>query len=364
MNGYIYKIYSPDNKYFYYGLTTKNIYLRLVGHIRQYLYYKAGTITNRCASFDIFDKYGIDYIKIDLIEKLENTTPEKLLEREIYYIQNFECVNIRSKNTHENISKSENIRKRLVSKIININISNNLFLEYLNENKKNRDNEKYINLQNNIDALNLINQDNDILIKYQEIILDNQKINDHFNIIKIIKDDEYIKNEIINNDMYYNSTFHKIKIFREIEKNNNINPLDVEYFNNDKIHNNKIILSDELYKNIIYIFKSEKKKPQNIKKLGNLYRSMLINICSNKIFITKRFNKSYSYKLNIDYIKYHVELDSFMNPNYKNYHIYFNKILNIKLKDNISSIDNPNLPVTDYFIDDEKEESPLDFMSD
>ena len=46
--------------------------------------------------------------------------------------------------------------------------------------------------------------------------------------------------------------------------------------------------------------------------------------------------------------KYHVVLDSYMNPNYKNYHIFFNKILNIKLKDNASSIDNPNLAVNDY----------------
>ena len=65
MDGFVYKISSPDNKLNYYGLTTNNIFCRLSSHITQYRYYKKGVTNNKCASYIIFDAYGIDEIKIE-----------------------------------------------------------------------------------------------------------------------------------------------------------------------------------------------------------------------------------------------------------------------------------------------------------
>ena len=103
MIGYIYKISCEDKAY--YGLTTKNIYKRMSQHIKQYELYKLNKTTIKCASFEIFECFGLDIIKLELIEMLVNTTYEQLLAREIYYIQNNECINIRNNRPNKNINE-------------------------------------------------------------------------------------------------------------------------------------------------------------------------------------------------------------------------------------------------------------------
>jgi hypothetical protein len=100
INGFIYKIYSNDNKMNYYGLTTQqNIQSRFKQHIEQYQKQKEIQTHNKyyCSSFTIFDNYTLDNVHIQQIEEHTNTTLDYIRTREKYYIQNFDCVNIYGK---------------------------------------------------------------------------------------------------------------------------------------------------------------------------------------------------------------------------------------------------------------------------
>ena len=93
-SNYIYKISTPSNLC-YYGSTTKNIYYRMVEHINSYKSYKNKAKVGYCYSYKLFDEAGIENCKIEIVERVENIT--NLLKRENYYINNYECVNKRSK---------------------------------------------------------------------------------------------------------------------------------------------------------------------------------------------------------------------------------------------------------------------------
>lgn len=98
MKSYIYKIYSPDNKLHYYGLTTSTIQKRFELHKISYHRYINQKSTNYCSSYTIFENYNIDDIQIQIIEEYEDIPLNKLRQREKYYIQKFTCVNITGKD--------------------------------------------------------------------------------------------------------------------------------------------------------------------------------------------------------------------------------------------------------------------------
>lgn len=123
IDGFIYKIYSTDNKMNYYGYTTKDIHTRFKQHLYDYIRYNRHTydpdqIVNTdtsynnyitpdfnntqpdkvyCTSYEIFTFYPFDQIKIDIVEHMQNTTLDKIKNKEKYYIQHFPCVNKMSK---------------------------------------------------------------------------------------------------------------------------------------------------------------------------------------------------------------------------------------------------------------------------
>ena len=77
----------------YYGSTTQ-IYLcgRMSNHRQTYKKWKNNEY-HFITCFELFDKYGIENCKIELVEELNNITREELLLRERYYIENFKCIN-------------------------------------------------------------------------------------------------------------------------------------------------------------------------------------------------------------------------------------------------------------------------------
>jgi len=118
MKSYIYKIYSTDNKLNYYGLTTQNIQDRFKQHLDNYIIQHK---TNYCTSDIIFQNYTIDNIKIQIIEEFDDIPLQNLRDRELYYIQNFPCVNImgKKKDSHHDYYTLSNIK--VLSSQIKIN---------------------------------------------------------------------------------------------------------------------------------------------------------------------------------------------------------------------------------------------------
>lgn len=113
----IYKIVDPHYKECYFGSTVQHLSKRMGQHRANYLKYKNGQY-NFTTSFILFDKYGVDNCKIELVELFECKSKEELHQREGFFIRNNQCVNKvvpdRSKKewTENNIQKVQQIKKQ------------------------------------------------------------------------------------------------------------------------------------------------------------------------------------------------------------------------------------------------------------
>jgi hypothetical protein len=77
----------------YVGSTTKRLLSqRIAEHRCRYRRWKS-ECDKYCTSFDIFDKYGLENCKIELIEKYPCNGKDELEQRECHFIRTIECVN-------------------------------------------------------------------------------------------------------------------------------------------------------------------------------------------------------------------------------------------------------------------------------
>ena len=96
MKGIVYKIICKVDKDFcYYGSTKETLNVRWKYHKRDYKCWKEGK-TRNISTHEYYDKYGIENFNIELIEELEFEKEGELEKREQYYIDTFDCVNIRN----------------------------------------------------------------------------------------------------------------------------------------------------------------------------------------------------------------------------------------------------------------------------
>ena len=116
-HGKIYKI--TDNAYTkcYIGSTVeKYLSIRMGKHRSCYRQFKKNN-AHLCCSYNIFDEFGLENCKIELIEAYKCETKEELLKREGYYVKNTNCVNKlmpgRTKSEYWDDNKEEiNIKRR------------------------------------------------------------------------------------------------------------------------------------------------------------------------------------------------------------------------------------------------------------
>ena len=91
--GKIYKITDIGCNKFYVGSTCENLSKRIERHRTKYNNSKTGKTNSKISVFDIFDEFGIENCKIELIENYPCNCKEELLRREGHYIKNTDCVN-------------------------------------------------------------------------------------------------------------------------------------------------------------------------------------------------------------------------------------------------------------------------------
>ena len=96
-NGKIYKIVpnvaNAEEGDVYVGSTTKvRLCQRMTAHRGDYDKWKKGK-HNKTASFDLFDKYGIENCNIILLELINCNSRNELHALERYYIESIKCVN-------------------------------------------------------------------------------------------------------------------------------------------------------------------------------------------------------------------------------------------------------------------------------
>jgi GIY-YIG catalytic domain len=92
-NGKVYKIWSLSGNKIYIGSTTKN-YLceRMSAHRRRYRCWVKDK-QHYMSSFDLFEEYGLENCKIELLEAKVCTTRDELHRLEGKYIRELSCVN-------------------------------------------------------------------------------------------------------------------------------------------------------------------------------------------------------------------------------------------------------------------------------
>lgn len=194
-------------------------------------------------------------------------------------------------------------------------------IQYLYENK-------FLAINKSIEFLN-IPKDNEILELYKNEITNKYNLQDHLNIIRTLRSNEYINKKIqlanINSYEVKNMTliYNKIKFIRQFEETYNIKPLEVDFINEGDIE-----MNDEQYNYIKNIFRISQKKPETYEQLKRIYISMLRNITNNNLIQSKRGTKKEErnvryYNINDDVIKYHLKLNEYSNPDKKYFNDFF-----------------------------------------
>ena len=88
LNGKIYKIVDVGYTKCYIGCTIQTLSVRMSGHRS-----KQKALNNLCNSRMLFDEFGMDNCKIELIENFPCQSKEELNKREGFFIMSTECVN-------------------------------------------------------------------------------------------------------------------------------------------------------------------------------------------------------------------------------------------------------------------------------
>jgi hypothetical protein len=233
------------------------------------------------------------------------------------------------------------ISKELNSEIKELTkeIKEKLFNEFIEANDKTE--EKFESFIRHIEFLKLpihIDKENDetgeidtvvnveLLEKFKNEIIDKHSLQDHLNIIRMLKDDAYIDEKIkaaINNSYDVKNismSYNKIKAIRTLEAKYNISPLEVDF-----THDGYIEMDDNYYINLKNIFRISKPKPKDYDELRKFYVTMIKNVTTNDLIksfksMKKETRNKRFYDINDEYIKDHLELNKFSNPDSKNFH--------------------------------------------
>ena len=92
-NSKIYQITDIGYNKCYIGSTCEELSRRMARHRIKYKSFLSGSIKDNIRSFDLFNEYGVENCKIELIEYFKCDTLQELRRKEGEHIKNNECVN-------------------------------------------------------------------------------------------------------------------------------------------------------------------------------------------------------------------------------------------------------------------------------
>ena len=195
---------------------------------------------------------------------------------------------------------------------------------------------KYKLMRENMDILKLVFPDNqETLQTYKDEIIYAKSLSAHFNLIKLMKSDEYVNKKValLNSTSYqlktYKSVWSKIQLLREFESLYNIDFLDVEF-----IHDDKVKMKTDFFNKLHSVFGGKTTKPKDANELKVLYVSMIRSI-TDAPFIDKERTmingkRNFNYSINKDVITYHNNLLDYRSNNSRGeYHKDALKIINV-----------------------------------
>lgn len=242
-----------------------------------------------------------------------------------------------SKSPKTFISKETREFERLEEAVKDVN--EETFNAFLKASDQQREQDtKYKSLFSNISFLNLVEQPNEILETYKDIIINSYAVEDHINTIRLLKDDDYIKMKLnANKSKTYSvknlsNTYTKIHLIRELEKSQGLKPFEGLTASLNSIQP----ISPELSKSLKVAFrKKDDLVFDSEKEFKKVYASLLRNIGTKDFISSEKSNKKATrdkiiYNLDEEYIKFHIGLDSYNNKLMTGYSLDALKILNIQ----------------------------------
>ena len=227
------------------------------------------------------------------------------------------------------VGKQKQLSKDVLDQMKEIteNIESDLFDEFLTNTKS--DDIKFKNLKERIEILSI---PEDKLTTYKDVVINKNTFENHFNTIRLLKSKEYIQhriNKLTNtsfNVKVINSTFTKLSLLHKIIEPNNI----LTVFTSDTINYN---IDDDIFNMIKKLYRCSKSKPTDKEEYILLITTMIKHLTYKDLIETdvKKSNKTrtYTYSLNEEYLKHHIELDKYANNNYVNYDEYIKTRYNL-----------------------------------
>ena len=92
-NGEIYKVVDVGYNKCYIGSTTESLSQRMARHRANYNHFLKGNKRHSTSCVELFDEYGVENCKIELIVACKCETKDELLREEGKHIKNIDCVN-------------------------------------------------------------------------------------------------------------------------------------------------------------------------------------------------------------------------------------------------------------------------------
>jgi hypothetical protein len=227
------------------------------------------------------------------------------------------------------------IDQELKAEMINLRaeVDENFFNDFLNSN--NRNDEKYRVILDRIDLLNLPINDDDVLVKYINYIMNPHKLNLHLDVLRFFKDDFYIGCKLAtHNDKNFKvkqfyDVYNKIVIFRNLQQQYNLSLNDINFENSESIN-----ISDDNWAHIKKLFRYTKEKPTTINEFKPIYIQIIKSITHSDIITATKARKGkelyYKYEFNKEFLSEHITLNQYANPLRYGYDSKFNDLLNIE----------------------------------
>ena len=320
-------------------------------------------ITNICGSIDKDDEYVIlenlffdmfcynEYVK-DTYETNKLLHFEKILKDE-----GFKLSTLGDKNKLDKQVKEE-------AKEMADAYNEELYEEY--KESQNREDVKYSKLNENLEALGLLNADNATLDEHKKVFMNKYKMEEYFHTVALLRSDEYVDDRINKayETMYdvrvMTSTYNKIKLLRTLEATYNIAPFDITTEKDEAI-----TMDDKTHQLYQKVFRSKKEKPTNHKQLKQIYVGLIKNITSHDIISSKQLSTKAQrnqrvYSINEELIQEHLKLYKRYMPTMENIKPCFLKMFDIEVDEVEEEMEFIDEDDDDEYVDDVVKDDVVD----
>lgn len=283
-------------------------------------------IKNTFYDLFIYNEYVKDLYRTSRLQHYEEILKANEFNLQLYNEDDSNLIDTLEKNEMEN--KRTTINEALFNK----------FIDDIDFTKQ-----EYADINEILSFLNLpINKT--LLLEYKDIILDQYKLNEHLNIIKFFKDNDYIERKIHDIESKslsvkcFTSQYHKIKALRQLEQLNKVSFINLNF--NDIDLNQQFKCNNWEY--VKKLFRTEKKQPATLEDFKPLYIQFIKNITISSMIESKqervKSNKIRIYKINQDLINYHMKLNHYSNCECRYFNPSYSQFLNINAEDPFNDV--------------------------